>query len=133
MKVKRSDYCLNNLLYNIFFSDLLKNQTFSQEAARQAGLAEGENFTLANFSYSNSVILQRMFHHISSTDFLGITVTQIMIMYYNYYYNGLILQGRVEFDKNGIRDLDQVTIMQFIPMTGDDMRIVSLSLILQLV
>ena len=40
----------------------------------QAGLEEGERFTLANFSYSNSVILHRMFHHISSTNFISITV-----------------------------------------------------------
>ena len=45
------------------------------EAGREAGLSEGERFTLANFSYSNIVIVQKMFHHLSSTDFIGITVS----------------------------------------------------------
>ena len=62
------------LLIHIDLND--SNQTLNREAGKQAGLEEGENFTLANFSYSNSAILQRMFHHISSTDFLGITVNK---------------------------------------------------------
>ena len=44
------------------------------EAARQAGLSDEETFTLANFSYSNSIIAEKMFHHLNDTDFLGITV-----------------------------------------------------------
>ena len=51
------------------------NETLNMEAGREARLSEGDTFTLANFSYSNSVIVQRMFHHLSSTDFIGITVS----------------------------------------------------------
>ena len=60
----------------MFLLDLIRNQTLNREAGREAGLSEGETFTLANFTYSNFAILQRMFHHISSTDFHGINVMQ---------------------------------------------------------
>ena len=44
------------------------------EAAQKAGLSDGETFTLADFSYANSVVAERMFHYLDNTDFLGITV-----------------------------------------------------------
>ena len=57
-----------------YSTDIETNQTLNMEAGREAGLSEGETFTLANFSYSNSVIVQRMFHYLSTNDFIGITV-----------------------------------------------------------
>ena len=57
-----------------FIKDIETDTALNMEAGRQAGLSEGERFTLANFSYSNSLIVQRMFHHLSSTDFIAITV-----------------------------------------------------------
>ena len=60
---------------SIFYNeDIETDAVLNKEAGREAGLSEGERFTLANFSYSNSVIVQRMFHHLSSTDFIEITV-----------------------------------------------------------
>jgi len=44
-------------------------------AAQEAGLLPGEDFTLANFSYANSVVAERMFHHLENPGFLGITVS----------------------------------------------------------
>ena len=61
------------------FADIETDTALNMEAGRQAGLSEGEKFTLANFSYSNSVIVQRMFHHLSSTDFIGITVSIFLL------------------------------------------------------
>ena len=57
-----------------YSTDIETNETLNMEAGREAGLSEGETFTLANFSYSNSVIVQRMFHYLSTNDFIRITV-----------------------------------------------------------
>ena len=45
------------------------------EAAKQSGLSEGEDFTMANFTYANSAVVSRMFEHLKNTMFLGITVS----------------------------------------------------------
>ena len=58
----------------IYTTDLIKNSTFNREAAELSNLAEGENFTMANFTYDNSAIVSRMFTHLQSTSFPGITV-----------------------------------------------------------
>ena len=51
------------------------------EAAKQSGLSEGEDFTMANFTYANSAVVSRMFEHLKNTMFLGITVSdQTMII-----------------------------------------------------
>lgn len=64
----------------MFSLDLRKNRALNEEAAREAGLDDGEMFTLANFSYSNFAIVQQMYHHLRSTDYLGINVC--LIYYY---------------------------------------------------
>ena len=51
------------------------------EAAKQSGLSEDEDFTMANFTYANSAVVSRMFEHLKNTMFLGITVSdQTMII-----------------------------------------------------
>ena len=64
---------------NFDIQDLRDDYVLNMEAAKQAGLSDGETFTLANFSYSNSIIVERMFHHLNNTDFLGITVRYFII------------------------------------------------------
>lgn len=58
--------------------ELETDSIFNKEAAQQSGLSDGEVFTLENFTYSNSAILERMYYHINNTDFLGITVSKIV-------------------------------------------------------
>jgi len=62
-------------------TDLKENQTLNMAAAQEAGLPLGENFTLANFSYVNSVVVERMFHHLRNPGFLGITVCTLKIVH----------------------------------------------------
>ena len=61
--------------YYYFLTDLKTDSALNREAGKQAGLEEEDRFTLANFSYSNTAILQRMAYHLNQTDFLGITVS----------------------------------------------------------
>lgn len=56
--------------------DLETDPIFNEEAAQESGLSDEEVFTLANFTYSNTAILKRMYYHINNTDFLGITVSK---------------------------------------------------------
>ena len=65
-------YLYNNI---ISLAELHDDQLLNMEAAHVAGLPDGEPFTLGNFSYSNSVVVQRMFQHLNSSDFLGISVS----------------------------------------------------------
>ena len=58
-----------------YFTDFADNETLNREAAEQSGLSEGENFTMANFTYSTSVVVSRMFEHINNTMFPGISVS----------------------------------------------------------
>lgn len=58
------------------YTDLKVNQTLNREAGEQSGLLEGEEFSLANFTYSNSAVLRRMVHNLNKTNFLGITVSK---------------------------------------------------------
>ena len=62
-------------------TDFKENQTLNMAAAQEAGLPPGENFTLANFSYVNSVVVERMFHHLKNPGFLGISVCTLKIVY----------------------------------------------------
>ena len=57
-------------------SELAKNETLNREAARQSGLSDGETFTMANFTYNNSVVVSRMFKHIENTTFAGLSVSE---------------------------------------------------------
>ena len=45
------------------------------EAAKLSGLPDGENFTMANFTYANSAVVSRMFAHLHNTSFPGISVS----------------------------------------------------------
>lgn len=65
----------------INFSDLRNNQTLNKEAAQEAGLPDGEIFSLANFTYSNSAIVKNMFYHLNNTEFQGITVSSYILKY----------------------------------------------------
>jgi hypothetical protein len=66
-------YALNETI-----TDLIENSTLNREAAELSDLPEGENFTMANFTYANSAVVSRMFTHLQGTSFLGISVS-IMI------------------------------------------------------
>lgn len=61
--------------------DLQNNETLNKEAAQEAGLSDEEIFSLANFTYSNSPIVRRMYYHLNNTDFLGITVSDIPVVW----------------------------------------------------
>ena len=56
-------------------TDLNENSTLNREAAEQNHLLEGENFTMANFTYNNSVVVSRMFEHLENTMFNGVSVS----------------------------------------------------------
>ena len=61
-------------LHFLSYIDFKEIQTLNMVAAQEAGLPPGEDFTLANFSYANSVVVERMFHHLKNPGFLGISV-----------------------------------------------------------
>ena len=57
-------------------SELAENETLNREAARLSGLSDGETFTMANFTYANSVVVSQMFEHMENTMFRGISVSE---------------------------------------------------------
>ena len=59
----------------LLFSELAENETLNREAARLSGLSDGETFTMANFTYANSAVVSRMFEHMESTMFPGLSVS----------------------------------------------------------
>ena len=64
-------------LYTVYTwnsTDLIENSTFNEEAAKLSDLPEGENFTMADFTYANSAIVSRMFTYLQSTSFPGLSV-----------------------------------------------------------
>ena len=54
----------------------LQNDTLNAAAAAISGLPNGESFTMSQFDYSNSVVLNRMFYHLTKTNFLGLSVRE---------------------------------------------------------
>jgi len=58
----------------------MQNSTLNSIAAAEANI-DGE-FGLENFTYNNTSILKVLSHHLSNTDFLGITVRQAKLCYY---------------------------------------------------
>ena len=52
----------------------------NRAAAELSGLPEGENFTLANFTYANSAVLSEVLKHLQDTSFAGITVSCIPLL-----------------------------------------------------
>jgi gamma-aminobutyric acid type B receptor len=65
-------YSLNKTI-----TDLADN-FLNREAAEESGLPEGETFTMANFTYANSAVVSRMFEHLQSTMFHGITGNDVI-------------------------------------------------------
>ena len=47
---------------------------FNQAAAAAANFPPGATFFIENFTYANSVVMERMFEHLSNMSFTGITV-----------------------------------------------------------
>ena len=58
----------------VLYIDLSENSTLNMEAAKLSGLPDGENFTMADFTYANSAVVSRMFAHLHNTSFPGISV-----------------------------------------------------------
>ena len=99
-------------------AELRNDSKLNMEAAREAGLPEGEEFTLANFSYSNSVIVQRVFHYLNNTNFKGITVS-FKITFHCHNTQHCVQGNRVQFDQNGNRDINWAMLTQYIPGEQD--------------
>ena len=59
-----------------YYTDLRENSTLNREAAELSDLPEGETFTMAKFTYANSAVVSRMFEHLQSTSFPGISVSR---------------------------------------------------------
>lgn len=55
-------------------SDLQTDQDLNDEAKHQANITEDRLFTLEDFTYNNSGVANRIFHHLSEIEFTGITV-----------------------------------------------------------
>ena len=55
-------------------SDLQTDQDLNDEAKHQANITEDRLFTLEDFTYNNSGVANRIFHHLSQIEFTGITV-----------------------------------------------------------
>ena len=68
-------------MYNIMYThaDLIENDTVNSKAAKESGLPEGANFTMADFTYANSVVVSRMFTHLQTTSFPGISVCNLLL------------------------------------------------------
>ena len=66
-------------MYMYTHADLIKNDTVNSKAAKESGLPEGANFTMADFTYANSVVVSRMFTHLQNTSFPGISVCNLLL------------------------------------------------------
>lgn len=55
-------------------SDLREQQVFNQAAAAAGNLPPGSTFFMENFTYANSVVMARLFEHLSTASFSGVTV-----------------------------------------------------------
>ena len=62
-------------------TDLIEDSKLNSEAAKLSNLPEGEEFTMANFTYANSAVVSRMLEHLKNTDFLGISVSVYILVY----------------------------------------------------
>ena len=59
---------------SLLFTDLRQQQAFNHAAAAAGHLTGGANFYIENFTYANSVVMERVFEHLSNISFTGITV-----------------------------------------------------------
>ena len=61
--------------YFFICTDLNEDSALNREAAEQNELLKGEDFTMANFTYNNSVVVSQMFEHLKNTTFDGVSVS----------------------------------------------------------
>ena len=54
---------------------------FNQAAAAAANLPLGSTFFIENFTYANSVVMARLFEHLSNVTFSGVTVCVCVCVY----------------------------------------------------
>ena len=107
--------------YMYTHADLIKNDTVNSKAAKESDLPEGANFTMADFTYANSAVVSRMFTHLQTTSFPGISVCNLLLcmMYLLLLQTALSYQGNeVRFNKEGTRDVNAVAILQYQPLNG---------------
>eukprot|EP00731_Ephydatia_muelleri_P021190 Em0013g917a len=79
---------------NQTIQDLRADPAFNRLAAAASHLPPNSIFYLENFTYANTVILERMYQHLSNLSFIGVT-------------------GNVSFGPNGIRVPAQIRIQQY--------------------
>ena len=60
------------------FSEININSQLNENATQQTNLQKGESFSIEDFLYNNSVIVDEMFRHLQSSHFLGLSVSIIM-------------------------------------------------------
>ena len=84
------------------------------EAARLSDLPEGQNFTMANFTYANSAVVSRMFTHLQNTSFPGFSVSIQPLNCDDYLYISPSFQGNdIRFNDQGVRVIDSVIVLQY--------------------
>ena len=92
-------------------ADLRDNSTLNMEAARLSDLPEGQNFTMADFTYANSAVVSRMFTHLQNTSFPGFSVstnTQVPKSI-----SPPLQENDIEFNDQGVREINSVKIRQY--------------------
>ena len=62
-------------MISLFLTELGEDNSLNMAAKELSDLSSGETFTLDQFQYPNSVVADRMFEHLSTSNFLGITVS----------------------------------------------------------
>ena len=67
------------ILCVLLYLDLGESSMLNAAAAGLADLPPGQSFTLDQFHYPNSVVAGRMFHHLTNSDFLGISVSLLKV------------------------------------------------------
>jgi gamma-aminobutyric acid type B receptor len=77
-------------------TELQENISLSAAASQLTG-GSGQAFTLDQFDYPNSVVVERMFDHLTNTNFLGIS------------------GNPVRFDANGLREITSLIIYHYFP------------------
>ena len=62
-------------MLNIFTAELEMNSTLNADVLETAGLFGDATFSLEDFSYNNSALLDVIFNQVKKTNFTGITVS----------------------------------------------------------
>ena len=70
-------FCIETSAFDctISHTDFADNSTLSKEAWQAFGIDINGTFLLENLTYSNGVVLDRMFNNMANTDFTGLTVS----------------------------------------------------------